>query len=609
MKHLSILASLFVFFGLIAHAQIRFEVEAPSSVDINEPYFQIRYRINTAETSQLTSPSFTGFSLLAGPSISTKRQFTSVNGHNSANSSTTFTYTLAPQKKGSLTIPPASIQTGGKTYHSRAVRIQVTGNGQRQPSSSPSAQSPQTESLRAAGSRVTENDLYLTADIKRNPVYEQEAVLVTYRFHERPGVGLNNISLNKKPDFKGLISQDIPIKEINATVENINGKSYRTGVVQQYLIFPQHAGKITIPGITFNCTVIQRDHSIDLYDAFFNGGGNVSKSLNRTVPEHTLTVKPLPAPRPAGFSGGVGQFSLKGELLSTELRTNEPSTYRITVSGNGNLKLINAPDFRLSPDFEPYTPKTTDKTEVTKEGISGSMIFDYTFMPRKTGEYDLPSVNFIYFDPQSGKYETKTIPARHVTVKKGERSEEDAERELQLRGSDIRDIKQSSGNHRPHREPNWWNTIPYWSCFIGLIVTAILITSILRRIVRRHTDLASYKQSKAGRTAARKLRQAEALLRANNQSGFYTEISHALHGYASDKYGIEMAELSMARITAEMSKRGIPSELQEAFAKTMDECELLRFAPQAPGNPPEAFHASVVRMLNSLEEASDKRKK
>lgn len=604
---LRIFLSLFILWGLTSHAQFRFEVEAPSSVDINEPYFQIRYHINTSETSHLASPSFAGFDLLAGPSVSTQQSFSSVNGHSSSNSSSTFTYTLAPQKKGQFTIPPASVQVNGKTYHSRSVSIKVTGSGQRQSSPSP-ARPERTEQLRRAGSAVTDKDLYIMADTRKSTVYEQEAVLVTYKFYERPGVGLNSIALSKKPDFKGVVSQDIPVKNIEATVENINGKSYRTGMVQQYLVFPQQAGEITLPGITFDCVVIQRDNSMDLFDAFFNGGGNVGKSLKRTAPEKKLTVKPLPSPKPAGFSGGVGRFSIKGELLSPEIRTNEPATFRLTITGTGNLRLISPPSLQFPADFEAYPPKTTDKTETTREGISGSMIIDYTFMPRKTGEYDLPSVRFTYFDPQSEKYESAVLPVQHVTVIKGDRSDEDVERELQLRGSDIRDIKPAVSGNALHTGTRWWNTLPYWSCFAGLIFLSLFIFSRLQSFIRRRSDAVSFKRSKAGKTATKRLKQAESLLHANQPADFYTMLSHTLHGYAADKFGIDMSVLNRERIGEEMLQAGIPAEQKEAFTQAIETCEQARFAPQMIESSPEEFLRSIIQLLNAIEAVASKKK-
>lgn len=596
---------LILLFGLTAHAQLRIEVEAPTSVDINEPYFQIRYTINTADVSDFAAPQFTGFDVLAGPSVSTRQNFSSVNGHNTSSSSRTYTFTLAPQRTGKFTLQPAAVQAGGKSYRSRQIHIQVTGKGERNTQTTTQRQSAPAEQLRTAGSNVSNNDLYITADIRRKQTYEQEAVLITYRFHERPGVGLNSIALSKKPDFKGVVSQDIPVKSIDATVENINGRTYRTGVIQQYLVFPQQSGKITIPGITFDCVVIQRSNIIDPFDAFFNGGGNVGKSLKRTVPEITLDVKPLPTPKPADFSGAVGKFAIKGELLSPAVKTNEISTFRLTVSGTGNLKLITPPALQWPAGFEAYAPKTSDNTRTTNEGTTGDMVFDYTFIARNTGKHELPAVSFSYFNPENGKYENATIPSQHVIVEKGERSEEDIQQELQLRGSDIRSPRPTTEKHQFLK----WNSLPYWGCFAGIILIAGIILSVLQKHLRLQADTVSRRNSKAGKMAARALRQAKVLSGQNNPTEFYAAIARALYDYAGNKFNIETAAISRERITAEMSVHQIPEPLTETFDRTLETCELARFAPQGMNEDEEKFYESTCRLLTDLEEAYRKGKR
>lgn len=600
LHHYSLL--LFLLLGITAHAQLRIDVEAPAAIDINEPYFQIRYTINTADVANFSAPQFTGFDVLSGPNVSTRKSFSSVNGHNTSSSSCTYTFTLAPQRTGNFTFPPASIQAEGKTFRSRQVSIQVTGKGERNSQTSQKRESAQTEQLRTAGSRVTENDLHITADIKRKQIYEQEAVLVTYRFHERPGVGLNSITLSKKPDFKGVVSQDIPVKEIDATVETIDGKTYRTGIIQQYLVFPQQSGKIVIPGLTFDCVVIQRDNFIDPYDAFFNGGGTIGKSLKRTVPEISLEVKPLPTPKPTGFSGAVGKFEIKGELLPSVLKTNEISTYRLTVSGTGNLKLIAPPTLSFPAGFESYAPKTSDNTRITNGNISGDIVFDYTFIARNTGDYELPAVNFSYFNPDSGEYENATIPPKHVKVEKGERSEEDIQQELRLRDSDIRTADATDTTLWPR-----WNTPPYWTCFTVLILIAVLIRFILQK--RFHADAVTRKNSRAGKIAAKALRQAKSLLGQNNPAAFYTAIAQALHDYAGNRFNIEPAAIGRERITAEMTACRIPESLITSYDHALETCELARFAPQGLNENEETFYNSVSNMLTDLEEAFKKEKR
>ena len=125
-------------------------------------------------------------------------------------------------------------------------------------------------------------------------------------------------------------------------------------------MFPQMTGKLQIPSITFEGIVVQQNRNIDPFEAFFNGGsGYIEVKKKIVAPGIEIQVDPLPE-RPAGFSGGVGHFSVSASLNKTETKANDPVTLRITVSGSGNLKLVKQPQIELPKDFDKYEPKVTD---------------------------------------------------------------------------------------------------------------------------------------------------------------------------------------------------------------------------------------------------------
>ncbi|GFI35004.1 hypothetical protein IMSAGC014_01512 [Bacteroidaceae bacterium] len=588
-----------------SQAQLRLEVEAPSKVDINETYFHITYTIASASTHDFSKPPMTGLDVLAGPAMSVNTVSSTVmSGGRSVNrssSSTTFTFTLAPLEKGTFTIPAASVKVDGKTYKSPPVTIQVTGNGNRQNAGNQQQASSQDTPLRTAGSRVTDKDLYIRAIVGREQVYEQEAVSLSYKFYERPGVGLNSVSLSKKPDFKGMVSLDIPLKNIDAAVERVGGEMYRTGVVQQYVVFPQQTGRITIPGLTFNCVVLQQEAGLSLIDAFFNGGGNIGYSLTRNVPETFIEVKPLPQPRPSGFSGGVGQFSVRGDLLTETPRTNDMVTYRLTVSGSGNLQLLTAPSITFPADFDVYSPKVTDNTKVLAGGVTGDIIFDYTFVPRNVGQYDIPAIDFIYFNPSDGTYQTKTVPSLHMNIEKGNRSDADLERERTLRSSDIRDIKTGTVRFDSEAAFIWWGTSGYWAVVAGILLFFILLVAVLRRHNRANADVVARRRSKAVRQAKRRLRLAGRMLKKGDQKAFYTELSRALNAYLSDKLSVEVAALNDDRLIYEMNQRGVSEEQFSPFRQLLEECGFARFAPAADGNGANELYRRALDEITRLD--------
>lgn len=600
---------LICFFGgvMSLSAQLRLEAEAPATVDINEPYFQVRYRIGSADVGDLKSPQFQGFEVLAGPTLSTRRESIFYNGREQSRESTTFTFTLAPQKKGTYSIGPASVEVNGRTYTSRAVTVKVVGSGERKPGGNPSAAS-RAEQLRTAGSTVSPSDLYISATLGKHEVYEQEGVLLTYKFYERPGVGLNTVGLNQKPDFKAMVSQDIPVKNIEANLERVGGQAYRTGVVQQYLIYPQQAGHLLIPGLTFDCVVIQRDNTLNTLDAFFNGGGNIGQSLKRQAPELYLTVKPLPQPKPAGFSGGVGQFSVHRELISPQLRTNEVATYRVTVSGTGNLKLLVAPTLTFPSDFDTYSPKVSDETEVTLNGVTGKVVFDYTFVPRNIGRYELPAVHFVYFDPEAQGYKTIDISEMSVDVRKGNRNDTDMERERRMRQSDIRDIRPGKRDLLAENEIMWWGQWSYWAVNVAVLAFGLLAVYGLRRYLRYIGT--NGQRRKASGLVMRRLKSARATLDSGHIQEFYSEVAKALYEYLSEKLGLPLSELNQERLQETLAAHCVPEGLSAALLKIIDECEYVRFATSAVNAASAAeLYDEAVSLMDKLNMCLSKNRK
>lgn len=585
--------------GAKAVAQVT--IDAPKTVGVDETYFQVRFSVATADAAEIAVQGLNNFEKLAGPNISRSRSSANINGRVTTSESTTFTYTLAPQRKGTFTIGPATVKVGSRVYTSKTQEIKVVDGGGGRGGSGNASQGGGDEQLRRAGSSVSESDLYISALLNRKTVYEQEAVLLTYRFFERPGVGLNSVGLSRKPDFKGVVSQELPMKGIDANAANVGGKVYRCGNVQQYVLFPQQTGEVTIPGLTFDCVVMQRDAYLDPLDAFFNGGGNIGVTLKRTVAPVTLTVKPLPLPKPSGFSGGVGQFEIKGELLDADVRTNDIMTYRLTVTGNGNMKMLSAPVITFPTDFDTYAPKTVDKTEIKADGVTGSVSFDYTFTPRNIGHYEIPAVSFVYFDPEQAAYRTINVPAVDLEVKKGTKSNEDYERERRLRESDIRDISRGAVNLQQTETYYWWGSLTYWLSYVLAAVIIGATTILLYRRNKAASDTVRVRRNKAAKTALKVLKAAGVQQKKGDVQAFYAEIAKALRSYLSDKLSVPAVDLTRERISAELADRSVSDAVADGFCALLDECEYVRFAPSSAGADMNDAYQRAARIIGDLE--------
>lgn len=567
-------------------------------------YYRLSFTVTSSDAENFTPPSLEAFEVLSGPSQYTSSNYQIINGHASSSSSTTYTYILAARKSGRATIGPATVHVGGKTLRSNAVTFNAQANaggggnsGSARGSSGSGGGDGYSDGVQQAGSAVTQRDLFIDVTPSRTRVREQEAVLLTYRIHARVGVGLSNTSLSQKPDFKGIISQEIPLpgNQIQTSVEHRGGTTYRTGTILQYLIFPQKSGVLTIPSITFDCAVIQQDRTMDLADIFFNGGGTIGVQVKRTVPVLRLNVEALPQPRPANFSGAVGKFSIEGKMLSQNVRTNDVATYRITLNGLGNLKLVSAPKVNFPADFDTYDAKTTDNTKVTKNGLNGQLVFDYTFVPRNVGKYTIPATEFVFFDTGAGEYRTVRTAPVELNIAKGERSNADVDKQLALLKSDI---------HAPHavRPASLlsWGGAGLWALFALCLVLIAAANAGLSVWLSRRGDTASNRRQRADSMSRKRLRVAQRILQGKERGNFHEAVSRALFLYVADSCNVPLADLSADTIRSLFAERQVPAELIDRFSSLIDRCQYAQYANAGGESSAEAKQQTIAEAMELI---------
>lgn len=596
-----------------AMAQVTFELDAPKSATTSSEV-RVKYTLSNASPDDFNDPNFADFEVLGGPFRSTFSSMQIVNGHSSSKSGTTFTYLLRPRRSGTLTIPAATVRAGGHTYKTSAATIKITASGNNHGGKAQAHQDPfddddpfatsQHQQARPQATNITESSLYFTAVPTKRRVYEQEPILLSYKFYAKAGVALANLVPLQRPELNGFWTQEIPLsRTINYSTERIGGSLFRVGNCMQYVIFPQKSGHLTISPVDFSCTVVQRDPNMDDFDAFFNGGGNYSVRLKRTSPAVDLDVIPLPTPKPAGFSGGVGHFTVKAHLLTDMPKTNDVATLRITVSGNGNMKLIKTPLVTFPKDFDTYDAKMTDKTKVTADGINGDVHFDYTFVPRNIGQYDIPAVQFIYFDTTTGQYTTLKTQPIHLDVKKGDRSREDVEAEMRMRNADIADIHRGSAapfTTSGLRGALWVGSPQYYALIVALFALFAAIIAAARRHIRRNADVVSTRGRRAHKLASKHLRVAEKALDNTDQHTFYGTLTTALRGYFADKLATDAAALTTDSIIQLLTDKGIDDELLQQVRTLLDDCDFARFAPSTDASTRRQDLDRATELLQAL---------
>jgi len=583
---------------------------APSHVSVGEQ-FRLTYTVNTQDVSDFRAGNIPEeLDVLIGPNRSMQSSYQMINGHTSSSSSITYTYIVAATKNGTYTISPAHVKVGDKQIASNALTIKVSGSAQGNSGSSRHRQSDDdgTE-LRDAGSRISGSDLFIKVSANKKRVHEQEPILLTYKVYTL--VSLTQLR-GDMPDLKSFYSQEVDLPQQKSfSVETVNGRPYRTCTWSQYVMFPQMTGRLQIPSITFEGIVVQQNRNIDPFEAFFNGGsGYVEVKKKIVAPGIEIQVDPLPA-RPANFSGGVGQFNVSASLNKTQTRSNDPVSMRIVVSGTGNLKLIKQPLVSLPKDFDQYDPKITDQTKLTSNGLEGSKIFDILIVPRHQGKYEIPPVEFTYFDVSSNSYKTVKSEGFTLDVAKGSGAGKvndfTGQEDLQELTKDIRYIK--TGDARQQGLDHFFfGSTAYW---VSLVVLALIFLSlfvIFRQRAIDHADVTKMRGKKANKVATRRLKKAARLMAANKPAEFYDEVMRALWGYVGDKLNIPVAQLSHDNISQRLADRSVDEVTIGQFIGALDECEFERYAPGDPKGNMNKVYEKAMTAIEKIEETMKKRR-
>lgn len=582
------------------NAQVRFTTSAPEAV-VEGEQFRLSFKVNTQDVSDFKAPVFNGFDVLMGPSRSVESSFSMVNGKTTQSSSITYTYILSATKPGTYTIPGASIRSEGQVYKSNSVRLRVLKADASAAQSSQSGGATRMHTQQS-GSQITGKDLFITVTANKKRVFEQEAILLTYKVYSL--VNLTQLAGNM-PDLDGFHTQEIPLpQQKSMTMEHFNGRNYGTVVWRQYLLFPQRSGKLKVPAVEFEGLVVQQNAAIDPIDAFFNGADLTTEVKKKIVaPGMEIQVDPLPD-RPANFSGAVGQFSIESALIpEQELKSNDALTLRLTVSGTGNMKLLTAPKVNFPKDFEAYDPKVTDNTRLERNGVTGNKVFEYIAVPRYKGDYEIPAVEFCYFDPQSKSYKTiKTQPYKIKVAQGNSRPASDAaaQKELELLNSDIRYIKSGDADLQP-MEDLFFGSASYWTSLAVLLILLIAISAFLRVQGKNRQNVARMKGKRANSVATKRLKAARKLLEKQQADSFYEEVLKALWGYVSDKLTIPVAELNKENIQQRLMEHNVEDTLAIRFNDVLNACEFARFAPGDPQATMDKIYQDAVAVISELE--------
>ncbi len=552
----------FVLCSIAATAQVQFDAKvSKKTLGINER-LRIDFEMNQ-DGDNFRPPSFENFKVVGGPNQSISNSW--INGKRSF--SKTYSYFLAPQKRGRSTIGQATIEINGETYKTLPIEVEVT-----------AAVSVPKDGNNA--DYVASENVHLVAEVSKANPYLNEAITVTYKLYVSHDVSITSqwreIDTPKYADFW---SQNIDNQNNFKVYEGkYNGENYRYVVLRTTVLYPQKTGKLDIEPLTLDIPIDVQGNRRDIF------GRRLMERVNRTISagNRTIDVKPLPLEgKPDGFNGAVGDFTFDVTTNKTALNANESMQLNVKISGKGNLKLFTAPTIKLPSTLEVYEPEHSESVTTTVAGMQGSITDSYTVVPQFKGTYPVNPITFSFFDPKTEKYRTLTSKEFTIEVENGPISSavasnsNDSQKQVVLSKDNFKYIKLDA-NLKPIAQEEFFKSALFWTLLGGPFLLIPLFILVGKKRKARLNDVEGNKLRRANKLAKKYLSEANRNIQ--NPVAFYEALERALHNYLKAKLTIETSEMEKSHISKLLLVRNVEAPVVENFIGLLKNCEFARYA-------------------------------
>ena len=603
-RFVTILAGLLT--AAVVWAQSSIKVEVHNIVELSERFNVVFVVEGENSPSDFSWTPSDDFSLVWGPQKGTSTSISIMNGKTTKTTQSSYTYILQAKQTGSFTIPSATAKVKGKEIRSNPVTVKVVDNGskggqQPQASSGSSSSSARQQSQQA---QTSDADIFMRLTLSRNSVVVGEPVTATLKIYHRANlVGFENA---KFPTFKGFWSQEVEApSNVEFQREEVNGTVYNSALLRRWVIIPQKAGDVTIDPAEIVCLVnVQRRRSTgSIFDDFFGSDyATVRQRVYTSSP--TLHVAALPAGAPSSFGGGVGEFAVKAKVSKDTLSAHDAASLVVTVSGKGNIALLEAPKVSFPPDFEVYDVKSTTSGSAT----SGSKTFEYPFIPRSHGDFTIAPVKYSYYDVKARQYRTAQTDSLRLSVKKaaGSTAVQDSGTTLVVErkgvknlGEDIRFIR--SKTTLGGAKKLFIDSIGYIVGVVLMLLAALAFWLGFREAAARRADIAGTLSRKATKQALKRLSQAKEFLQKDLYTAFYEELHRSLLGFVGDKLSMDMSQLSKENISSALIAKAVPENVVADFVDLIDQCEYARYSPDAGHEAMNAHYEKAVSTITAID--------
>ncbi len=577
-----------------AAQQASFAIVPPRNV-VQGRNFSLTFRLTDGEASAPQPPQLEGCTLLYGPATSTMQSTQVINGRMSTSMSIDYSFTYRADTPGSVDVPQVSVSCNGKTLRSNPVSFQIL------PSDQPSQnqQSPQSSQAQGSSSKISAEDLLVRVSFSKSSVYEQEPVVATIKVYTKHEI--SSFLPTTQPAFEGFLCEELPVS-YDTSLENYNGQNYHTAVLKRLLLYPQKSGRLTVNSGKYDVTIVQYE-TVNM--GFFRTQRPIERQVTTSSNAATLDVRALPEPKPAGFSGAVGSFSVTSTLEPELMRTNEASVYSYIIKGRGNIKYLAEPIVHFPAGIDTYTPKTDIDASIVGGGtnMSGTFRTDFTIVPQEVGNFTIEGVPFVYFDVEKNQYSTLEVPDTPIKVLRGNSSAPVSQQtSLDNRIDDILHIRPVESERQSHSTSYIFSSFAYWLAYCLVVIALIAIVFIYRRHIRLQADVSGRKLAKAGRVANKRLKEAREAMNSHQNDRFYASLAKALWGYLSDKLGISASQLTRDNIEEKLTAYGLDEKGTSEVLDVLDRCEMARFTPDHTDSEVAGLYTEASNAIKNIED-------
>ncbi len=527
--------------------------------------FVLEVILQNMDEKNIKLPDLSPFKILQGPSTSTSISI--INGRRSSTYS--FQYLLLAAQKGNYSLGPATLQVGSKVLRSNTVSILVK----------------EADKSVAVGGQAGNKATFLRLELSDEVCYSGQQVILNYVLYTSQNIESYNII--NTPDFNGFFAQ--PITDIRDQPQRkiINGKEYYVQTIQRVALFPQKTGKYTFGPVT--CSLeIPVDNGNSSF--FFRD----TRKEQITTNEVHIDVRALPAGAPTSYSGAVGQFTMRADINKKTFSTGETIVLKMEVEGDGDQRVIFAPEFAIPKDLEKYDPSIIrDETFSKGDRIHVLKEFEFTFVPLKDTVYTIEPV-FSYLSSITGKYETLTAGPFEVHVIKG------SGKPIQTDSTDSPETLSaiSEDDTLVDMKGGLFGSGLYYLLIAGS-VAGCLIALYLKRKKRRSLYDSEIAAARPVSEATARLKRSRELLEIKDMPGFYEAVSESVLGYIKKKYQISNMDASLDSIQALLHGRGVSDDLVEKYSHIHKKCELAKFAGQY--GQANVIYEEAIELIDALE--------